>query len=434
MKTVIDRRKFLGMSAGAGLAGILAASRAPAHAQGTTLRILRLTDTTPAADDVLARQMTDISRVLGAKVTLERVDVRQMAARVTAAISAGQGPDIVHLVQSEPYIYEQHLVDVSDVTEEIARAHGAFYGASIVLCRTSETWRAVPHAITPSLVVYRQSLHEQIGVSGFPKAWPDWYEAGRILKGRGMPIGQTVAHTLVDGPAFWYPFLWCWGAKEVESDGKTITLDTSATAESVRYAVTLWKDCCDPRGLAWSDTQNARAFLTGTIASTLSTASIYLTARDDPKAYQTAKGMPLHTDIRHAPPPGSRFGQYAYPHAYHHGVMSYSKNQTLAKDALRWLHGREAFEPWFVAQRGASIGPTRIWERHALWSRDPVMAPFRDAHRFFRLIGYSGRPSAKAAQVVSSHIMVDMYAKAIQGMPPEDAVGWATDELRKIYT
>jgi hypothetical protein len=27
-----------------------------------------------------------------------------------------------------------------------------------------------------------------------------------------------------------------------------------------------------------------------------------------------------------------------------------------------------------------------------------------------------------------------MYAKAVQGMPAEDAVNWATGEVQKIYT
>jgi multiple sugar transport system substrate-binding protein len=31
------------------------------------------------------------------------------------------------------------------------------------------------------------------------------------------------------------------------------------------------------------------------------------------------------------------------------------------------------------------------------------------------------------------YIIVDMFAKAIQGMKPEDAVAWATAELKKIY-
>jgi multiple sugar transport system substrate-binding protein len=31
------------------------------------------------------------------------------------------------------------------------------------------------------------------------------------------------------------------------------------------------------------------------------------------------------------------------------------------------------------------------------------------------------------------YIVVDMFAKALQGMKAEDAVGWAAGELKKIY-
>jgi multiple sugar transport system substrate-binding protein len=30
-------------------------------------------------------------------------------------------------------------------------------------------------------------------------------------------------------------------------------------------------------------------------------------------------------------------------------------------------------------------------------------------------------------------VITDMYAKAVQGMPPEDAVRWAEGELKRVY-
>ena len=42
-------------------------------------------------------------------------------------------------------------------------------------------------------------------------------------------------------------------------------------------------------------------------------------------------------------------------------------------------------------------------------------------------------PDRKAAEVVSKYIIVDMYAKAVQGTKAEDAVKWAEGELKKIY-
>jgi multiple sugar transport system substrate-binding protein len=35
---------------------------------------------------------------------------------------------------------------------------------------------------------------------------------------------------------------------------------------------------------------------------------------------------------------------------------------------------------------------------------------------------------------VTKYIITDMYTKAVQGMPADDAVKWAHGELVKIYT
>ena len=113
--------------------------------------------------------------------------------------------------------------------------------------------------------------------------------------------------------------------------------------------------------------------------------------------------------------------------------MSYSKNPKLAKDFLKWLHSREAYEPWFVAEKGYAVATTRAWETHAMWNQDPTMLAFREAARSYRLFGYAGPPSAKATEAFSKYIVVDMYAKAIQGLPPEESVKWATGELMKVY-
>ena len=68
-----------------------------------------------------------------------------------------------------------------------------------------------------------------------------------------------------------------------------------------------------------------------------------------------------------------------------------------------------------------------------MWDVDPVLKPFKDLPLFGRLVGYAGPPDRKAAEVVSKYIIVDMYAKAIQGMAAEEAAKWAHGELAKVY-
>ena len=46
-------------------------------------------------------------------------------------------------------------------------------------------------------------------------------------------------------------------------------------------------------------------------------------------------------------------------------------------------------------------------------------------------MGYAGPPSQQAAEVQTKYIIVDMYAKAVQGMKPETSVKWAHDAARE---
>jgi multiple sugar transport system substrate-binding protein len=432
MRSVMDRRAFLKVSGTTGLAGILASRRAPAYAQGSRLHIVRWVDFVPAGDEVLKGQMPEAGKALGAEITLETINANDIQPRITAAVSSGSGADIFHLLHNWAHLYEKSLVDVGDVAGEIAKAQGGFYPTMEVMAKVGNTWRAVPHAIVGGQIAYRKSLFEKVGAKEFPKTWDEYRQVGKKLKAMGYPIGQTAGHTFGDAPSFWYPAMWAWGGKEVERDGKT-AINSKETLESVKFFTAFWKDACDEGGLAWDDSNNNRAFLSGTIAATINGASIYVESLRNKDKYKTDTGALMHTDILHAPSPAGPAGSFHYHTSFYHGIMSYSKNQKLAKDFLRWLGAKERFEPWFLAEKGFSVGATTDWEKHKMWEQDPVMLPYRTAARAFRVFGYAGPPSARASEAYSKYVIVDMYAKAIQGMPPEEAVKWAEGELKKIY-
>src|SRR5215813_4372485 len=205
------------------------------------------------------------------------------------------------------------------------------------------------------------------------------------------------------------------------------------TVESVKFAVALWKEAHDEGGLSWDDSSNNRALLSGTISCTNNGASIYLEAKKKPDSYLTEKGTPMKDDILHTLLPKGAGGRFTYPGSSTNILMRYSKNQTSAKDFLRWISSREIYDKWFVSQQGYSAGPAKYWENHKVWSMDPVMLPFKDIASNGRLAGYAGLPNRAAAEAWTKYIIVDMYAKAVQGMPPEAAVKWAQQELVKIY-
>lgn len=437
----IGRRKLLKLSgAGAlaaktgGIAAILAAGRAPAYAQGTALHWLRWNDFVPASDEVLVKEIgPEAEKALGIKLTIERVNGNDLQPRATSAIQSGTGPDIILALNNWAWLYAESVVDVSDIAEELGKAQGGFYEASKAVANDGKHWIAMPWCVLGAQIAWRKSWFEEIGLSKFPETWEEYREAGKKLKAKGRPIGQALGHSFGDPPTFCYPYLWSFGGKEVEADGKKVVLDSKATVDSVKFMTAFYKEAHDEGGLAWDDTSNNRAFLAGTISATLNGASIYIEAKRKPDAYQTEKGTPLWQDILHAPLPKGASGQYGYHLPMSNMLMKYSKNEKAAKDFLRWITSKDVYQKWFNSQQGYSVGATTIWENDPIWQKDPVMLPFRSAARQGRFPGYAGPADRNAAEALSKYIIVDMYAKAVQGMPAEEAVKWAHGEIAKIH-
>jgi multiple sugar transport system substrate-binding protein len=416
-----------------GLAGILASGHSPAYAQATTVHLLRWNDFVPASDQFLRQTLLPAAeKALGLKINFEGVNANDLQPRITAAIQSGQGADLIMLFNNNPHLYAASAVDMSDVAEAIGSKQGGYYPASKGNCNDGKRWISMPWATIPGMIAYRKSWFDEVGATKFPETWDDYRAVGKKLKAKGRPIGQALGHSFGDPPGFWYPFLWSFGGKEVDKAGKVV-LNSKETLESVKYAVGFWKDAHDEGGLAWDDSSNNRAFLSGTIAATLNGASIYIESLRKPDSYKTDDGKQMKTDILHSPLPKGPAGQFAFHGSQSHILPTYSKNQKAAKEFLVWLHTPENYEKWFNTQKGFATGATLEWEKSKMWEEDPVMGPYRIAGRAGLLPGHEGLPNAKAAEVLSKYVIVDMYAKAVQGMAAEEAVKWAEAELKKIY-
>jgi multiple sugar transport system substrate-binding protein len=372
-------------------------------------------------------------KALGMKINLETVNGNDLQPRITSAIQSGAGPDIIMLFNNHPQIYSESVVDLSDLATSVGKAEDGYYD----LCKSNtvdgQKWIALPWTIVGALIAYRKSWFDEVGSPTFPDTWEKYREVGKKLKAMGRPIGQTLGHTFGDAPTFSYPYLWSWGGSEIEKDGKTVNINKKEVIDSVKFMTAFWKEAHDEGGLAWDDSNNNRAFLSGTISATLNGASIYIEALRKPDQYKTERGAQLKTDIQHVPLPKGPAGQFGVHPFQCMMVMGYSKNQKRAMELLQWFHSPAVYDKWFNVQKGFATGPTKQWENHKMWQEDPVMAPYRVAPRLGRVYGYAGPAGPKAAEVLSKYIIVDMYAKAVQGMSAEDAVKWADSEVRKIY-
>jgi len=430
---MVERRAFLTRSA-AGLAGILASRRAPALAQTVRLHLLHRVDFIPQGEAELKRQLADYGRQMKMDVVLETINENDLQTRITSAIQSGAGPDIVQMLHNWPHLYAGGLVDMTDLCDWKQRDQGKFYPQSEAATRDGSRWLGLPHCITPALINYRKSWFAEAGATAPPRTLDEYRKLGAALKKKGKPFGQTLGHTVNDAPGWSYPLTWTFGGAETDKTGKKVVLNSKNTIEAVKWMTAFWKEACDEGGLAWDDTTNNRAFHAGEIAATLNGGSIYVLARRR-LDIKDEKGQPLWPDIGHFRYPDGPHGPTPTYHVtYASTIMKHSKNVEAAKELLKWVHSKEQFGKWFELEGGYATGANPVWEGHKMWTEvDEAMRPFKTAAQGARALGYAGPPSAKATLVYTKYIITDMYAKAVQGLTPEDAVRWAEGELKRVY-
>ncbi len=428
----MPRRTFLkgaaavtGAAGLGGIPGILQAGQAPAYPKGTKLHLLTRVNFVEPADKVFLAQAEEFGKQMGVEVLVERIGENDVQPRATAAIVAQAGPDIIMFQNNFPHLMARGLADASDIAEAIGKEQGGYWDLFKADAYVGKQWLGVPHACVANCMNYREDWLKEAGFSKFPDTYEEFREVGKKLKSMGHPVGQAFGHSVND-PNFWcYPFVWAYGAYEVEKDGKTVVLDKKGTLEALKLNLAMWKDMFDEGGLSWDDASNNRAFLAGSISVTNNAASIYYVARQ--KFPDIAQAM------NHAPNPRGPAGRFYRVATEHSSVMKYSKNQKLAKEFIRWYMAKEQYDPWFVALESLYIPPTKVWYDHPAWTKDPKRTLFRDTIKDARHLGYAGPPGAKASEALAKYIMVDMFAKSLQGTSPEESLAWATGELKKIY-
>src|SRR6267142_1322770 len=220
---MMERRTFLKIT---GVAGIVAAHRAPAFAQGSKLHLLRWNDFIPACDVTLRQQLLpEATKARGAEIRLETINANDLQPRITAAVQSGNGADIIMSLHNWPHLYKNAMADVTDLAEWQAKEQGGYYPQSEQAVKDGPRYLALPWSISGLQIAYRRSWFAEVGQTTWPKTLDELRQVGVKLK-----------------QAF-------------------------------------WKDACDEGALAWDDTNNNRAFLSGEISATLNGASIYIAAK-----------------------------------------------------------------------------------------------------------------------------------------------------------
>src|SRR5262245_22628316 len=116
------RRTFLktGGRALAGVAGILAAGRAPASWAARELSLLTAVNYAPASDVKLAELAKRFTKASGVGVRIDHIQSVQMPAKLSAEIMSKSGHDVISLEMHYPWLFQPGLADVADICNDNA--------------------------------------------------------------------------------------------------------------------------------------------------------------------------------------------------------------------------------------------------------------------------------------------------------------------------
>jgi multiple sugar transport system substrate-binding protein len=424
-----------------GARGLSAAPRATRYQQSGSLTILAGSYFVPEAQDFFVQQVEDWGSQNGVDVTCDFINWPDIQARISAAVESGAGPDIIEMREAWQYLYYEQMVDLHDLATQVGEAAGGYYDWVTNTASVDGNFFSIPVGTSASAFAYRISYFEEAGIAdaanNFPKTWEELFAVGKTLKEMGKPLGQALGHSTGDPPSFAYPYMWAYGAMEVEEDGKTVAFNKPEFVEGMNTFIQAWKDGYDETGLSWDDSANNRAFLSDQISGTFNGSSVYIAAQN------AAAGAELDldyevvvdpADITHGGFPEGPAGRFNQLNSMSYGLMSYSENQEAGRALLEYWTGTEPFTAWLEAQKGYIIPPAASYASNPVYTTDPKLAPYLDVVNYGRNKGYAGPANQKAAQAGAQYIVVDTFAKSIQNGDAQGAIEEGARLLERIYS
>ncbi len=361
----------------------------------------------------------------GVEVIYEITSVGSLPSRDATVIETGSGADLSMLTLLFPFLYQDKLLDVSDIAEDMGKKQGGWYDVGKEAGMINGKWKAIPFANIGQLMNWRTDWFKEVGVTKFPDTWEELYDVGKKLKAKDHPFGFELGHGFGDNHGWLYPLLWSYGGHEVEADGKTVIIDSDETAKAIDFARKFFKDCCLEDCMSWTDVSNNKAWYAEQISCTNNAQSIlWLSKRDFPDiAKVTDQAMN---------PQGPK-GRFHLMNSISHGIFNFTPEKEASVAFLKWLMDEKQLGAWYASADSYYQPMLHGYDKAKMWEVEPRNIPYRDAMATAHLPGWPAPPDRRLAESVAKYVIVDMFAKACGGAATKDVIKSADAQLREIY-
>jgi multiple sugar transport system substrate-binding protein len=416
----LSRRAFVRTTAG--LAGILAAGRAPAAWAAREISVLSAVNYAPASDVKLAEQAKRFTKHTGINVRIDHIQSVQMPAKLSAELMSKSGHDIISLEMHYPWLFQPGLADVSDIATDLAKKHGDWYQFLREHAFVKGQWLGIPFMYVSFPGSHRIDLFEKVGERA-PDTWDDLLRAGRKLKKLGHPVGFAISQT-TDAVSSLYSILWSYGAKDVAADGKTVAINSKETEAALEYVRALYTDAMDPAVLSWDNAANNQWLNSGKGSWIHNPVSHYVVAKQNK--------MPVADQTGFHPSPAGPAGRHTVGVPRSLGLWKFSRNLEPAREFLKWFFEPAQYHEWIMSGDNYNHPTWRDMEAHPVWDIDPKYKPLKTMIQYSHLYGWPAPADEKLQVVTNSYIIPNMFAKVVtNASSPKDAMKWAETEIKR---
>ena len=421
----LGRREFLKMSVAAGIS--LAAPAVfvrKASGQERVLKIVHWKHFVPDYDkwfDVFAKEFGETHKC---KVEVDYVATADLPTAIAADISRRGGHDVFHLNGTGAWLYDNVLVDVTDVANRLEKELGGWIPGASGIAEVRGKWLCIPHWFIRYPFIINRGYFNKAGVDYNEKTtWNDLLAAGAKLKKAGYPFGIPISQT-PDSNDNLYPLMLAFKAHMFDPAGN-VAFARKEIQEVLRFGERLFKETMTDEVLSWDDTSNNRFIASGKGALVCNPISAYRTAaKDNPEVFQ-------NLEIQ-KPPLGPSGVRIAGARTMSYGVFNFSKVQDLGKEFLYVLN-RDSLKGM-----EASTGYNHPFLKALLKKpmpvigHEPKLTLEQDFTDWVKFIGYPGPMTKTATGMYAKFIIPTMFAEVCNGKAPRTAMEEAETKLRAL--
>jgi multiple sugar transport system substrate-binding protein len=440
-KTLMTRRDFVKTSA-AGMAALSMGSQfdgKPALAADVTppvlkpekdavIRVLRWSGFVKSDEEIWNANSKKWEEQTGCKLVTEYLSWEDVRSKAAMEASVGAGHDIVLGWYDDPHLYPNRLVDVTDLAEYLGKKYGGWYPVCEKYGKDAKTqrWIALPIGSAGICINYRKSWVQEAGFEKVPSDIPGFLKCCKALKAKGRPTGFALGHAVGDANTWTHWWLWSFGGKAVEPDGKTIAINSKETLQAMDACKELYETMIPGVG-SWLDPHNNKAFLAGQISVTANGNSIFFASKNKfPKINKDLLTMNFPVGPVGKPTELSMMSQ-----AF---IFKHTAFPNAAKNYLLFMFEEPQYAAWESGTWGYVTQTLQRYYDLPAWRKDPRITPYRECVKRMLWNGYEGPLGPASAAAMSEYVLVDLFADVcVRGKSPKAAVEAAEKKLRKFY-